>query len=61
VRGRNININKVETRTKVQHFISQPFKKKLQFGLVYCWMMLMIMPQVFVDKFVSFGVVNNVP
>jgi hypothetical protein len=61
VRGRNIDINKVETRTKVQHFISQAFKKTLQFGLVYCWRMLMIMAQVFVDKFLSFGVVNNAP
>jgi hypothetical protein len=29
VRGRNIDINKVETRTKVQHFISQAFKKNI--------------------------------
>ncbi len=36
-------------------------KKTLQFGLVYCWRMLMIMAQVFVDKFLSFGVVTNAP
>jgi hypothetical protein len=29
VRGRNIDINKVETRIKVQHFISQAFKKSI--------------------------------
>ncbi len=28
MRGRNIDINKVETRIEVQHFLSQALKKK---------------------------------
>jgi hypothetical protein len=61
VKGRNIDINKVKTRTKVQHFISQAFKKNIAIWSCILLEMLMIMAQVFVDKFLSFGVVNNAP
>jgi len=56
-RGSNIDINKVKTRVRVQHFLSWTFKK--MYIAIWFYMLLrdvivfpLLMPHIFVDQFV---------
>ncbi len=65
VKGSNIDISKLESRVKVQHFLSQVFENFiLQFGLICCWKMwcrffLCWCHKHLLIKYFIFGDVNN--